>query len=127
MPFQAANILPVFRICHAVCCNLLFVLVTYRKQHSLGHDVFTAILEGVFKDARLDDGVHRAGFLAEAAVDALEQVDVVTGGAPRAVVTLFRLNGDRQCRTYRLAQLAGNATLLAIGVTAQCMQTLETG
>ena len=55
------------------------------EQLVLGHDVLAAILHVVLVDARLDDGIHRAGLLAEAAVDALEQVDVVARGAARAV------------------------------------------
>jgi hypothetical protein len=76
-------------------------------------------------DARLDDGVHRAGLLAEAAVDAFEQVDVVARGAPRAIGAHIRVDGDGQRRAHRLAQLAGNAALLAIGVAAQRVQAAE--
>src|SRR6202022_4254798 len=67
-----------------------------------------------------DDGVYGAGFLAKAAVDALDHIDVVTGGAPRAVVTARPgFDGDGLRRTYRLAQLAGDATLLAVGIAPQ--------
>src|SRR3546814_1930987 len=63
----------------------------------------------------LDDGVHRAGFLAIAAIDALRHVDVVARGAPAAVGARLGLDGDRLGRADRLAQLAGDAALLAIG------------
>src|SRR5687767_9156816 len=76
-------------------------------------------------DARLDDGIHRAGFLAEAAVDALEQVDVVARGAARAVVGDVGLDGDGQRRAYRLAQLAGDAAFFAVRITAQRVQATE--
>src|SRR5690606_1973980 len=59
----------------AVSRDLRFVLVTDRQQLFLGHDLLAALLEMEVRNARLDDGIHRAGFLAEAAVDALEQID----------------------------------------------------
>ena len=62
-----------------------FVALADREQLVLGHDVLAAILHVVLVDVRLDDRVDRAGFLAEAAVDALEQVDVVARRAARAV------------------------------------------
>src|SRR5258707_9802130 len=67
-----------------------------------------------------DDGVDRAGLLAHAAIDALHHVDVVARGAARAVVAAGAgLDGDRLRRTDRLAQLAGDAALLAVRITAQ--------
>lgn len=42
----------------------------------------------------LNDGVDRAGFLAETAVDALGHVDIVAGRAPGAVGTLLGLNSN---------------------------------
>ena len=79
----------------------------------------------VLEDPRLDDRIDRAGFFAEAAEDALGEVDVVAGGAPRTVVALVRLDGDRHRRADRLAQLAGNAALLAVGIAAQRVQAAE--
>jgi len=76
----------------------------------------------VFVQACFDDGVHRAGFLAEAAVDALEKIDVVAGRAARAVVADTRLDGDRERRTHGLAELARDAALLAVRVAAQRVQ-----
>src|SRR3954447_12931947 len=62
----------------------------------------------------LDDGVDRAGFLAEAAIDALHHVYVVAHRAPRAVIAARAgLYGDGLRRADRLAQLTGNAALLA--------------
>jgi hypothetical protein len=58
------------------------------------------------------DGVHRAGFLAEAAVDAFHHIDVEAGRPPCAVVAPGpSLDGDRLRRADRLAQLAGYAAL----------------
>src|SRR4051812_8741470 len=68
----------------------------------------------------LDDGVDRAGLLAEAAIDALHHVDVVAHRAACAVVApRAGLDGDRLRRADRLAQLAGDAAFLAIGIAAQ--------
>src|SRR5262249_46297055 len=74
----------------------------------------------------LDDGVHRAGLLAHATVDALHHVDVVAGRAPGAVVSARAgLDGDRLRRADRLAQLAGDAALFAVGIAAQHVLTTE--
>src|SRR5215207_5697653 len=68
----------------------------------------------------LDDGVDRTGFLAEAAIDALHHVDVVAGGAAGAVVPARPgLDGDRLRRADRLAELAGDAALLAVRVASK--------
>src|SRR4051812_46167499 len=63
-----------------------------------------------------DDGIDRAGLLAEAAIDAFRHVDVVARGAARAVLARFGLDGDRLGRANRLAQLASDAALLAVGI-----------
>ena len=74
----------------------------------------------------LDDGVDRAGFLAEAAIDALHHVDVVAHRAARAVVAARAgLDGDRLGRADRLAELAGDAALLAVRIAAQRMLAAE--
>src|SRR3982751_5037916 len=69
--------------------------------------------------------MDRAALLAEAAEDALGEVDVVARGAARAVVANVALDRDRQRRADRLAQLAGDAALLAVLVAAQRMQAAE--
>src|SRR6185437_10658538 len=74
----------------------------------------------------LDNGVHWAGFLAKAAIDALRHIDVVAGCAPGAVVApRARFDGDGLRRADRLAQLAGDAALLAVGITPQRMFASE--
>src|SRR6185312_15290218 len=75
----------------------------------------------------LDDGVDRAGFLAEAAIDALHHVDVVAYGATRTIIAARAgLDGDRLRRADRFAQLAGDAALFPIGIAAQRMFATET-
>src|SRR5262245_59124730 len=67
-----------------------------------------------------DDGVNRAGLLAEAAVDAFHHIYVEAGGPTSAVVVpLPRLDGDSLCRANRLAQLAGDAALLPTRIAPQ--------
>src|SRR6185503_5068090 len=84
-----------------------------------------ARLEVELVDVGLDDGIHRAALLAEAAVDALHQVDVVARRAARAVVALVALDGDGERGAHRLAQLAGDAALLAVRIAAQRVQPAE--
>src|SRR3984885_7534317 len=88
---------------------------------------FLARLGREFEIRSLDDGIDRAGLLAQTAIDAFHHVDVVAYGAAGAVVAARAgLDGDRLRRADRLAQLAGDAALLAIGITAQGMLTAET-
>lgn len=93
----------------------------------------------------LDDGVHGAGFLAEAAVDALGHVDVVAGGSAGAVGSLLGLNGDGlggadlmdvsngrsaiwdEGSAYGFAELAGDAALFARGVSSEGVLAAESG
>src|ERR1700694_277632 len=84
--------------------DLALPAVAVRKQALLVVVKFLARLGGKLEVRPLDDGVHRARLLAEAAVDALDHVDVVARGAPRAVVApRSRLDGDRLRRANRLA------------------------
>src|SRR5499427_8544981 len=101
------------------------VALADREQLVLAHDVLTALFHVVLVNAREHDGIDRAGFLAEAAVDALEEIDVVACGAPRAIGRYVRIDGDAHRRAHRLAQLAGDAALLAVRIAAQCMQPAE--
>src|SRR6185295_10367000 len=100
-------------------------LVPHGEQLVLGHDVLAAALHVIGVMARLDDSVDRTGFLAESTVDALEEVDVVARRASRAIVAAIRLDRDRERRTHSLAQLAGDAALLAVRVAAQGVQAAE--
>src|SRR5262249_13554869 len=59
--------------------------------------------------------------------DALHHVDVVARGPTGAVVAARAgFDGDRLRRTDRLAQLAGDAALLAVGVAPECVLATET-
>src|SRR3546814_3987749 len=84
------------------------------------HKLFAG-LHGELEIRTFDDGIHRAGFLAEAAIDALRHVDIVARGAARAVLAGLGLDGDRQRRADRLAELAGDAAFLAVGIAPQRM------
>ena len=75
----------------------------------------------------LDDGIHRAGFLAQAAINAFHHIDVVARGAARAILTRFGLDGDGLRRAHRLAELAGDAALLAIRVAPQRVLAVPAG
>lgn len=74
----------------------------------------------------LNDGVHRAGLLAVATVDALGHIDIVTGRPAASILTLLRLNGDSLGRADSLAKLAGNAALLTSRITTQSVLSSET-
>src|SRR5207248_6714790 len=105
--------------------DLLLVAVADGEQHRLGVVKIAALLAVVLEDARLDDRIDRAGLLAEAAEDALGEVDVVARGAARAVLALLRLDVDGERRADRLAQLARDAALLAVRIAAQRVQAAE--
>src|SRR5207253_6502564 len=101
------------------------VLVADRQQHLLRAHGLAARLEVELVDVGLDDGIDRAALLAEAAVDAFHEVDVVARRAPRAVVALVALDRDRERRAHRLAELAGDAALFPIGIAPQRVQAAE--
>src|SRR6185503_821379 len=74
----------------------------------------------------LNDGVDWTGLLAEAAINTFYHVDVVARGAARAVVAArLGLDGDGLRRADRLAELAGDAAFLAVGIAAQRMLAAE--
>src|SRR5439155_23986959 len=109
----------ILRVLGAVGGDLRFVTVAHGEQHLLGIDQIAALLAVVLEDPRLDDRVDRAALLAEAAEDALREVDVVARRPSGAVIALLGLNRDRERRAHCLAQLAGDAALFAVGVAAQ--------
>src|SRR5712671_330657 len=87
---------------------------------------FLARLSGEFEIRSLDDGIDRTSLLAQAAINALHHVDVVADGTAGAVVAARPgLDGDRLRPADRLAQFAGNAALLAVGISAQGMLAAE--
>lgn len=107
--------------------NLGLPLVPVLQQLLLVVQQLLVRLGGELKVGSLDDGVDRTGLLAETAVDALGHVDVVAGGTTRSVRPFLRLDGDGLRRADGLAQLAGDATLLAGGVTSEGVLASETG
>ena len=102
-----------------------FPFVAIGQQFRLVVEQFLPGLGRIFEIRPLDDGVDRAGFLAQAAIDALHHVDVVAGGAAAAVLAGLGLDGDGQRRAHRLAELAGDAALLAVGIAAKRMLAAE--
>src|ERR1041385_9497184 len=121
-----ASASPVGRVEGAVLGDRALPAVAVREQALLVVVELLARLGGELEVRPLDDGVDRAGLLAHAAVDALHHVDVVAGGAAGAVVAARAgLDGDRLGRTDRLAQLAGDAALLAVRVAAQRVLAAE--
>src|SRR5688572_32917139 len=108
-----------WRVGGAARGDFRFEAVADRQQLRLGHDVLAALVEVIFVDMRFHDRIDRARLLAEAAVDALEQVDVVARGATGAVSALLRVDRDRERRTHRFAQLAGDAAFLSVRVATK--------
>src|SRR3954452_18369303 len=106
----------------AVRRDLGLVAVAHGQQHVLGEVQVAALFAVLFEDVGLDDRVDRAALFAEAAEDALGQVDVVARGAAGAVGALVGFDGDGQRRAHGFAQLAGDAALFAVLVAAQRMQ-----
>ena len=119
------NALPVRRISTGDRGQLRLPLVAVREQLLLVVQQLLARLGGVLGVGALDNGVHGARLLAEAAVDALGHVDVVAGRAAGAVGALLGLDRDGLGRADGLAQLAGDAALLAGRVAAQGVLAAE--
>src|SRR6202011_1065311 len=112
--------LPVGRIDREIACDLTLPPVAVRQQPVLVVVEFLAGLDGEFRIRPFDDGVNGTGLLTEAAVDALDHVDVVARGAASAVVAARPgFNRDRLARADRLAELAGDTALLAVRIAPQ--------
>src|SRR5262245_16576589 len=119
---------PIRRVERDVLGNLALPPVAVIEQLFLVVVELLARLGGELEVRPLDDGIDRAGLLAQAAVDALDHVDVVARRAPRAVVApRAGLDGDGLRRADGLAQLAGDAALFAVGITAQRVLATEAG
>src|SRR5918993_4034363 len=117
--------LSVRRVGGEVGGDRLLPAVTVGEQFGLVVEQLFARLGRELEVRPLDDRVDRARFLAQAAIDALDHVDVVAGGAPRPVLARLGLDGDRQRRADRLAQFAGDAALLTVRIAAQRMLAAE--
>src|SRR5579863_9469926 len=116
---------PVGRLERERLGDLRFPAVAVRQQLVLVVEQLLAGLRRELEIRPLDNGVDRARLLAIAAIDALCHVDVVARRAPAPVRARLGLDRDRQRRADRLAQLAGDAALLAVGVAAQRMLAAE--
>ena len=118
---------PLFPMC--IICpvpgDLRLVLVTHRQQHFLGVIQVAAFFAVIFQNARFDNGIYRAGFFAETAEYAFHHIDVVLRGTTCTVATFFGFNLDCQRRTHRFTQLATDAALFTIGISALRMQAAE--
>lgn len=97
------------------------------RQRTLVVEQLLARLGGVLGVGRLDNGVHGTRLLAEAAVDALGHVNIVARRPPGAVGALLSLDRDGLRRADGLAQLAGDAALLARGVSSKRVLSAEPG
>src|SRR5215470_11441282 len=118
--------LPVRRVQRDVLGDLALPAIAVREQALLVEIEFLARLGGELEVRPLHDGIDGTGLLAESAIDAFDHVDVVARGAAGPVVAAWPgLDGDRLRGADRLAQLAGNAALLAVGIAAQRMLAAE--
>src|SRR5574340_825343 len=116
----------ILRVSCAVPRDLFLVLVADGEQHGLGIDEIPAFFAVVLENTGFDDGIDRAGFLAEPAEDALGEIDVIARSAASAIDALFRFDGDGERGADRFAQLAGDAAFLAVRIAAQRVQAAET-
>src|SRR5215469_18977179 len=123
MPVLAACVsywpLAIRRVQLEVAGDLPLPAVAIRQKPFLTVVKFLARLGREFEIGTFDDGIHRAGFLAQPAIDAFHHVDVVAGGAARTVFARLRLDGDGLGGADGFAQLAGDAAFLAIGIAAE--------
>src|ERR1700761_7761989 len=78
---ESPPVLSVGRIQFQVLRDLPLPTVAVVEQALFVEQELLAGLRGELEVRALDDGVHRAGLLAQAAVDALDHVDVVAGRA----------------------------------------------
>src|ERR1700722_3688520 len=84
--------------------NLTLPAIAIGEQFGLVIIEFLAGLGREFEIRALDNGIDRAGLLAQAAIDALHHVDVIAHGAAGTVVApRAGLDGDGLRRADRLA------------------------
>src|SRR6516164_493945 len=118
--------LSIRRVHGDVARQLPLPAIAVRQQSLLVVVKLFARLGSEFEVRSFDDRVDRTGFLAHAAVDALDHVDVVACRAARAVIAPWsRFDRDRLGRANRFAQLAGDASLLAVRIATQRMLAAE--
>jgi hypothetical protein len=71
----------------AIGVNTGFEAVTNGQKFIFGHDLLTAVFKVIFKYVCLYNRIDRTRLFAKSAIYTLEQIDVVTRGAPCAIVT----------------------------------------
>lgn len=106
--------------------DLLLPLVAVSKQLLLVIKQLLTGLGRVFDVGCLNNGVDRARFLAETAVNALSHVDIVTSCPARSVNAFFCFDGDGERWADGLAELARNAAFFTRRVSAKSMLSPET-
>src|SRR5205807_5903018 len=106
--------------------NLALPAVAIGEQFRLVIIEFLAGLGREFEIRSFDDGIDRAGLLAQPAIDALHHVDVVAyraasaDGVARASLIRIRLHS-----AYSLTQLPRQANVFAVGIATQRALTYE--
>src|SRR5258705_3474313 len=118
---------PIRRIERDILGDLALPAVTVRKQALLVEVKLLARLGSELEVRPFHDGIDRAGLLAKPAIDAFDHIDVVARGPARAVVSAWSgLDRNGLRRADRLAQLAGDAAFLAVGIAAQHVLAAKT-
>lgn len=97
------------------------------KKHTLIIKQLLPRLSTILSIGTLHNRIHGTALLAKAAVDALCHINVVARGATGPVGALLGLDRDGLGRADGLAQLAGDAALLARGVAAEGVLAAEAG
>lgn len=82
---------------------------------------------GVLKIGPLYDCIDGTRLLTKAAVNTLRHVNIVSSGSTGTVLALLGVDRNGLRGTSRLAQFAGDAALVARGVSAQCVLAAEAG
>src|SRR6204780_3936516 len=120
LPLAGEGLSPIRRVHCDIARDFAFPAIAVGEQPILVVVQFFARLGGELEIRPFDDRVHGTGLLAHSAIDALYHIDVIASGAARAVVAArSSLDRDRLRGTDRLAELASDATLLAVGIAAQ--------
>src|SRR5690625_2420601 len=89
------------------------------EQFLLVVEKLLAVLGRELEIGSENDGIDRAGFLTEPAIDAFRHVDIIARGPARSVGAGLGFDGDRLRRADGLAELAGNAAFLAAWIAAK--------
>ena len=99
--------------------NFLLPAVTVRQKLLLIVQKFFVRERGVLKVWTLNDGIHRARFLAKAAEDALGHIYVVSSRSSATILSLLSLNRDSLRRADGFTQLTRDTSLFTRRVSSQ--------